>query len=47
MIDLTGQSFPQLMREIVCDKIGMRDSTNEQPLPPSRLGSAGSETYAN
>lgn len=47
MIDLTGEQFPQLMREIVFDKIGMSDSTYEQPLPPSRLGSAASGTYAN
>jgi CubicO group peptidase (beta-lactamase class C family) len=47
MIDLTGEPFPQLMREIVFDKIGMNDSTYEQPLPASRLGSAASGTDAN
>lgn len=47
MIDLTGESFPQIMREIVFDKIGMSDSTYEQPLPPSRVGSAASGTDAN
>lgn len=47
MIDLTGEPFPQIMREIVFDKIGMNDSTYEQPLPPSRLGSAASGTDAN
>jgi len=47
MIDLTGESFTQLVREIVFEKIGMSDSTYEQPLPPSRLGSAASDTYAN
>jgi CubicO group peptidase (beta-lactamase class C family) len=35
LIDLTGKPFPQLMRELVLDKLGMRDSTFEQPLPPA------------
>ena len=47
MIDLSGEPFPQLMREIVFDKIGMNDSTFEQPLPSSRLGLAASGTLAN
>ena len=47
MIDVTGKPFPQLMREIVFDKLGMNDSTYEQPLPLSRAGSAASGTYAN
>jgi CubicO group peptidase (beta-lactamase class C family) len=47
MIDLSGEPFPQLMREIVFDKIGMNDSTFEQPLPSSRLGLAASGTVAN
>lgn len=33
MIDVTGKPFPQLMRELVLDKLGMRSSTFEQPLP--------------
>lgn len=47
MIDVTGKSFPQLMQEIVFDKIGMHDSTYEQPLPPDRHKMAASGTYWN
>jgi len=47
MIDVTGEPFPQLMHEIVFDKIGMNDSTYEQPLPPSRTPAAATGTYAN
>lgn len=47
MIDVTGKSFPQLMRESVFEKIGMDDSTFEQPLPDSRAGQAASGTYWN
>jgi predicted transcriptional regulator YdeE len=36
MIDVTGKPFPALMRELVLDKIGMTDSSYEQPLPPAR-----------
>ncbi len=36
MIDVTGKPFPALMRELVLDKIGMADSSYEQPLPPAR-----------
>ncbi len=33
MIDVTGKPFPALMKELVLDKIGMTDSSYEQPLP--------------
>jgi CubicO group peptidase (beta-lactamase class C family) len=46
MIDVTRKPFPQLMRETVLDKIGMSDSTYEQPLPPASVGLAASGTYA-
>jgi len=36
MIDVTGKQFPQFMRETVLSKIGMTDSTYEQPLPVTR-----------
>jgi CubicO group peptidase (beta-lactamase class C family) len=36
MIDVTGKPFPALLRELVLDKIGMTDSSYEQPLPPAR-----------
>jgi CubicO group peptidase (beta-lactamase class C family) len=33
MADVTGKPFPALARELVLDKIGMKNSTYEQPLP--------------
>jgi CubicO group peptidase (beta-lactamase class C family) len=33
MTDVTGKPFPELMRQLVLDKVGMRDSSYEQPLP--------------
>ena len=33
IMDVTGKSFPQAMRTLVLDPLGMRDSTFEQPLP--------------
>jgi CubicO group peptidase (beta-lactamase class C family) len=47
MIDVTGKPFPQFMRETVLDKIGMKDSTYEQPLPPARAMLAATGTYSN
>jgi CubicO group peptidase (beta-lactamase class C family) len=45
MIDVTGKRFPQLMRELVFEKVGMSDSTFEQPLPPARAVMAASGTF--
>lgn len=36
MTDVSGEQFPALMRRLVLDKIGMSDSSYEQPLPPAR-----------
>ena len=36
MTDVTGKAFPALMRKLVLDKIGMSDSSYEQPLPAER-----------
>ncbi len=47
MIDVTGVPFPQLMRELVFDKIGMEDSGYEQPLPAERAEQAACGTYWN
>jgi CubicO group peptidase (beta-lactamase class C family) len=45
MVDVTGKPFPALMRELVLDKIGMTDSSYEQPLPSSRAAfTAGGAT---
>jgi len=33
MMDVTGKPFPELMRQTVLDKIGMADSSFDQPLP--------------
>jgi CubicO group peptidase (beta-lactamase class C family) len=45
--DVTGKPFPVFMRETVLDKIGMTDSTYEQPLPVARAALAASGTYAD
>ncbi|HWW16477.1 MAG TPA: serine hydrolase [Candidatus Dormibacteraeota bacterium] len=47
VIDVTGEPFPQFMRETVLDKIGMGESTYEQPLPQARAPLAASGTYAD
>jgi CubicO group peptidase (beta-lactamase class C family) len=47
MMDVTGRAFPALMRELVLDKIGMTDSSYEQPLPPARAAMTASGTYAD
>ncbi len=47
MMDVTGKSFPDLMREIVLDKTGMTASSYEQPLPPARAALTASGTYAD
>jgi CubicO group peptidase (beta-lactamase class C family) len=45
MMDVTGTSFPSLLRETVLDKIGMNDSSYEQPLPASRAAMTASGTF--
>jgi CubicO group peptidase (beta-lactamase class C family) len=47
MMDVTSNPFPLLMREIVLDKLGMTDSSYEQPLPPSRAAMTASGTRAD
>ncbi len=47
MIDVTGKAFPALMRDLVLDKIGMSDSSYEQPLPPARAAMTAGGTYAD
>src|SRR5579864_8702463 len=47
MLDVTGQPFPQFMQEAVLTKIGMTDSTYEQPLPAARAAHAATGTRPN
>ena len=47
MIDVTGEPFPTLMRKIVLDKIGMTESSYEQPLPPAQAAHTAGGTYAD
>ena len=47
MIDVTGKPFPQLLRETVLDKLGMADSSYEQPLPPVRAAMTAIGTYSD
>ncbi len=42
MIDVTGLTFPELMRQFVLTKAGMTHSTYEQPLPAALTGKAAS-----
>jgi len=44
MMDVTGKPFSSLLREIVLEKIGMTDSSYEQPLPPARAAMTASGT---
>jgi CubicO group peptidase (beta-lactamase class C family) len=45
--DVTGEPFPEFMRETVLSKAGMTDSTYEQPLPASRRSFAATGTRDN
>src|SRR4051812_12660705 len=45
MIDVTGKQFPALLKETVLDKIGMTDSSYEQPLPAARGAMTACGTY--
>jgi predicted transcriptional regulator YdeE len=47
VIDVTGKAFPTFMRETVLDKIGMSDSSYEQPLPANRAAMTAGGTYAD
>lgn len=42
MSDVAGQPFPALMRELALNKLGMKNSTYEQPLPASFAARAAS-----
>ncbi|MGA7446379.1 MAG: serine hydrolase [Terriglobales bacterium] len=47
IMDVSGQQFPQFMRTTVLDKIGMSDSTYEQPFPAERAAVAASGTHGD
>jgi CubicO group peptidase (beta-lactamase class C family) len=47
MIDVTGTPFPQFMKKTVLDKIGMTDSSYDQPLPPARAALTATGTRGN
>jgi CubicO group peptidase (beta-lactamase class C family) len=40
VVDATGMPFADLMRELILDPTGMKDSTFEQPLPPEKAARA-------
>jgi len=42
IMDVTGKPFPEFMSDTVLSKIGMSESTYEQPLPPARAAMAAS-----
>ena len=45
LVDVTGKSFPALMQETVLNKLGMSDSTFDQPLPASLSVDAATGYY--
>ena len=45
MIDVTGKPFPALMKQTVLDRIGMSDSSYEQPLPAAWIMRTATGTY--
>ena len=45
--DVTGEQFPQVVKSLVLDKIGMRHSSYRQPLPPDWAKQAASGYYDN
>jgi CubicO group peptidase (beta-lactamase class C family) len=47
MMDVTGKAFPALTKEMVLDKIGMSDSSYEQPLPAAWASRTAEGTYTS
>jgi CubicO group peptidase (beta-lactamase class C family) len=47
MTDVTGEPFPALMKRLVLDPFGMRESTFEQPLPAARSSQAAAGHRSN
>jgi CubicO group peptidase (beta-lactamase class C family) len=44
LIDVSGKAFPEFMRSAVFDKLGMTDTTYEEPLPAERASRAAAGT---
>ena len=47
MLDVTGEPFPQIMREMVLERLHLGNSTYEQPLPSQFAPMAASGTFGN
>ena len=47
VVDVTGKSFPEYMREVVLGPVGMTRSTYWQPLPPARAAETASGYLAD
>ncbi|MGA8433039.1 MAG: serine hydrolase [Candidatus Sulfotelmatobacter sp.] len=47
MMDVTGKQFPDLLGKTVLSKIGMTDSSYDQPLPPTRAALTATGTYGD
>jgi CubicO group peptidase (beta-lactamase class C family) len=47
MMDVTGKPFATLMKQLVLDRISMKDSTYEQPLPLAWTARAAAGTYTD
>src|SRR5579859_5620865 len=47
MMDVSGKQFPALMKELVLDKVGMSDSSYEQPLPAARAAMTAGGAYGD
>ncbi len=47
LTDVTGKPFPTFMRETVLDKIGMSESSYEQPLPAARAAMTAGGAYGD
>jgi CubicO group peptidase (beta-lactamase class C family) len=45
MVDVTGKTFPEFMRETVLEKIGMKDSSYNQPLLATWASRTAAGTY--
>lgn len=47
VMDVTGEAFPEFMRRTVFEKIGMKDSSYSQPLPPDWASHTAAGTRAD